>query len=369
MARQSVEQSLFASDRRWEPRGCTGDARSLPGLGGCTGVGAGGDARVDKEPQPSHNSRGAARSVGFGAVIKRSPEAATTGRRRAAGNGRGVGVLVSRRSSGSGSPIGGPAVGSTSRRRFASALSPERPALAGRGVHGGRTARLPWHGGHGRRRGRRGAARGRPWASGQAGHPERRCLSPRPTRSAARPSALSTGSGSREARRPAGGGLGTDSASRPVVPPAGAEVVPAGTADRGDALGGVLKERSASQEHFIDLCRLLGEPTPADADPTGETYCFERGARRAAGGDGWADVWKRHHLRLAIQGAARQPSNPGRPLADIGVKMRDIQTIVGTWRLTGAGGGLGHTADAAPREVRVLSRGRARSGGDRTTGQ
>ena len=24
-----------------------------------------------------------------------------------------------------------------------------------------------------------------------------------------------------------------------------------------------LKERSASQEHFIDLCRLLGEPTPA----------------------------------------------------------------------------------------------------------
>ena len=54
-----------------------------------------------------------------------------------------------------------------------------------------------------------------------------------------------------------------------------------------------LKERSASQEHFIDLCRLLGEPTPADADPTGERYCFERGARKDTGGDGWADVWKR----------------------------------------------------------------------------
>lgn len=24
-----------------------------------------------------------------------------------------------------------------------------------------------------------------------------------------------------------------------------------------------LRERQASQEHFIDLCRLLGEPTPA----------------------------------------------------------------------------------------------------------
>ena len=54
-----------------------------------------------------------------------------------------------------------------------------------------------------------------------------------------------------------------------------------------------LKERSASQEHFIDLCRLLGEPTPAQADPTGDWYCFERGARKDTGSDGWADVWKR----------------------------------------------------------------------------
>ena len=29
-----------------------------------------------------------------------------------------------------------------------------------------------------------------------------------------------------------------------------------------------LNERSAAQEHFIDLCRLLGEPTPAEADPS-----------------------------------------------------------------------------------------------------
>ncbi len=54
-----------------------------------------------------------------------------------------------------------------------------------------------------------------------------------------------------------------------------------------------LKERSASQEHFIDLCRLLDEPTPAEADPTGEQYCFERGVRKDRGGKGWADVWKR----------------------------------------------------------------------------
>ncbi len=63
-----------------------------------------------------------------------------------------------------------------------------------------------------------------------------------------------------------------------------------------------LKERSASQEHFIDLCRLLGELTPAEADPTGETYCFERGARKDTGGDGWADVWKRHHFAWEYKG-------------------------------------------------------------------
>ena len=57
-----------------------------------------------------------------------------------------------------------------------------------------------------------------------------------------------------------------------------------------------LTERSASQQHFLDLCELLGEPKPADVDPSGESYCFERGARKDSGGDGWADVWKRHHF-------------------------------------------------------------------------
>ena len=52
-----------------------------------------------------------------------------------------------------------------------------------------------------------------------------------------------------------------------------------------------LKERSAAQEHFLDLCRVLGHPTPAEADPTGDTFCFERGASKHGGGEGFADVW------------------------------------------------------------------------------
>ena len=57
-----------------------------------------------------------------------------------------------------------------------------------------------------------------------------------------------------------------------------------------------LNERAVAQSHFNDLCRLLGEPTPIEADPEGEAYCFERGARKDSGGGGWADVWKRGHF-------------------------------------------------------------------------
>ena len=63
-----------------------------------------------------------------------------------------------------------------------------------------------------------------------------------------------------------------------------------------------LKESSGAQEHFIDLCRLLDEPTPAEDDPTGERYCFERGAKKDTGGDGWADVWKKHCFAWEYKG-------------------------------------------------------------------
>ena len=59
-----------------------------------------------------------------------------------------------------------------------------------------------------------------------------------------------------------------------------------------DALG----ERAGAQAHFIDLCRVLGLPEPADP----EHYCFERGLTqtgRAAGRtNGFADIWLRGHF-------------------------------------------------------------------------
>ncbi len=63
-----------------------------------------------------------------------------------------------------------------------------------------------------------------------------------------------------------------------------------------------LKERSGSQEHFIDLCRLLGQPTPAEVDPEGKSFTFEMGATKYGGGDGWADVWKKGHFAWEYKG-------------------------------------------------------------------
>ena len=54
-----------------------------------------------------------------------------------------------------------------------------------------------------------------------------------------------------------------------------------------------LKERTASQSHFIDLCRLLGIDDPISADPKGEWFTFEKGASKTTGGEGWADVWRK----------------------------------------------------------------------------
>jgi hypothetical protein len=67
-------------------------------------------------------------------------------------------------------------------------------------------------------------------------------------------------------------------------------------------------ERASAQSHFIDLCHMLGQPTPHEADPTGEWYAFEKGAGKAEGGDGWADVWMRDHFAWEYKGKRKDLS-------------------------------------------------------------
>jgi hypothetical protein len=66
--------------------------------------------------------------------------------------------------------------------------------------------------------------------------------------------------------------------------------------------GSSLSERRGAQSHFLDLCQMLGEAHPAEADAAGENYTFEKHVGRARGGKGFADVWLRDHFAWEYKG-------------------------------------------------------------------
>ncbi|WP_261665247.1 class I SAM-dependent DNA methyltransferase [Deinococcus sp. Marseille-Q6407] len=67
-------------------------------------------------------------------------------------------------------------------------------------------------------------------------------------------------------------------------------------ADKWRQLAPHTSERAGYQEHFRDLCALVGEPTPS-SDTTGQDYAFEKAVKKAGTGEqGFADVFKRGHF-------------------------------------------------------------------------
>ena len=54
-----------------------------------------------------------------------------------------------------------------------------------------------------------------------------------------------------------------------------------------------LTERSACQQHFLDLCGVLGEKKPAEVNKTGSWFTFEKGLTTTEEKKGFADVWRR----------------------------------------------------------------------------
>lgn len=76
------------------------------------------------------------------------------------------------------------------------------------------------------------------------------------------------------------------------------------------------KESSAYMEHFNDLCRMLGHPTPVEADPSGnDFFCFQKRVVKDAelfaletsdAGEpderGFADVWKQGCFAIEYKG-------------------------------------------------------------------
>jgi type II restriction/modification system DNA methylase subunit YeeA len=55
-------------------------------------------------------------------------------------------------------------------------------------------------------------------------------------------------------------------------------------------------ERSASQEHFLDLCEVLKHPKPGAVDPKGLTFTTERRVKKDGGKHGFADAWKKGYF-------------------------------------------------------------------------
>src|SRR5215217_7352402 len=64
----------------------------------------------------------------------------------------------------------------------------------------------------------------------------------------------------------------------------------------------MLSERSSYQQHFLDLCEMLGVPKPAEKDPAGEFYTFEKGVEKTGGGKGFADAWYKNHFAIEYKG-------------------------------------------------------------------
>jgi type II restriction/modification system DNA methylase subunit YeeA len=89
-----------------------------------------------------------------------------------------------------------------------------------------------------------------------------------------------------------------------------------------------LKESAGSQEHFIDLCRLVGVKTPAEADPEGEWFTFERGAKKTGGGDGWADVWRKGCFAWEYKGKHKDLSAAYRQLQRYGPALDNPPLLV-----------------------------------------
>ena len=76
------------------------------------------------------------------------------------------------------------------------------------------------------------------------------------------------------------------------------------------------RESASSHEHFIDLCRMLGVPTPNDP-PASTDYTFEAGVERlSTGGRGWADVWKRGYFGWEYKGDRANLTTAYRQLLD-----------------------------------------------------
>ncbi len=85
-----------------------------------------------------------------------------------------------------------------------------------------------------------------------------------------------------------------------------------------------LTERAGAQAHFDDLCDLLGVDKPRAPD----NYCFERGAKKSDGSDGWADVWKRGYFGWENKKPGRNLDTALKQLTDYSLQLENPPLLV-----------------------------------------
>jgi len=89
-----------------------------------------------------------------------------------------------------------------------------------------------------------------------------------------------------------------------------------------------LTGKCASQQHFPDLCELVGRPKPVGVDKTGKSFTFERGAAKRSGDDGWADVWKKGFFGWEYKGEHRDLDAACKKLLDYREDLGDPPLLV-----------------------------------------
>lgn len=84
-----------------------------------------------------------------------------------------------------------------------------------------------------------------------------------------------------------------------------------------------LNERQGAQPHFMDLCAVLGAPTPDDPD----NYCFEKGVLKLGAKRGFADVWKRGHFAWEYKAPPENPHKNNAPALDGALKQLTMYAL------------------------------------------
>src|SRR5713101_8605678 len=69
--------------------------------------------------------------------------------------------------------------------------------------------------------------------------------------------------------------------------------------------GSTRTERSAAQDHLLDLRELLDVPKPGELDRHGTEYTFEKTTKKIGGRPSFADVWKKHCFAWEYKGKRR----------------------------------------------------------------